>query len=122
MQSILNEPEPEAWRQIAPLLDDAIARLGRKDRDAIVLRFFENRTLAEVGAALGASEDAAKMRVNRALEKLRKFFAKRGVTLTALAIAGAVSANSVHAAPAGIGENNFCRRGGTRARRPPLQP
>src|ERR1035441_7418018 len=102
MQSILNEPEPEAWRQIAPLLDDAMGRLGEKDRNAIVLRFFENKNLSEVGAALGASEDAAKMRVNRALEKLRKFFTKRGVTHSAAIIVGAVSANSVQAAPAAL--------------------
>ena len=56
------------------------------------------KNFGEVGAALGASEDAAKMRVNRALEKLRKMFSKRGVTLTAEAIAGAVSAYSVQAA------------------------
>jgi uncharacterized protein (TIGR03435 family) len=99
MQSILNEPESEAWRQIAPLLDDAMGRLGEKDRNAVVLRFFENKNLREVGAALGASEDAAKMRVNRALEKLRKFFTKRGVVLSGVIIAGAVSANSVQAAP-----------------------
>ena len=102
MQSILDEPEAEAWRQIAPLLDDAMGRLGEKDRNAIVLRFFENKNLAEVGAALGASEDAAKMRVNRALEKLRKFFTKRGVAYSAAIIAGAVSANSVQAAPVAL--------------------
>ncbi|MGH7976802.1 MAG: RNA polymerase sigma factor, partial [Limisphaerales bacterium] len=102
MQSTLNDTESEAWFQIAPILDDAISRLGARDRDAIVLRFFENKNLREVGAALDASEDAAKMRVNRALEKLRKFFTKRGVTFSAAAIAGAVSANSVHAAPIGL--------------------
>jgi uncharacterized protein (TIGR03435 family) len=102
MQAILNEPESEAWRQIAPLLDDAMGRLGEKDRNAIVLRFFENKNLAEVGAALGASEDAAKMRVNRALEKLRKIFSKRGVNSTTAAIAGAVSANSVQTAPVAL--------------------
>jgi RNA polymerase sigma factor (sigma-70 family) len=102
MQSLLNEPGPEVWPQIAPLLDAAMERLGEKDRNAIVLRFFENKSLGEVGLALGASEDAAKMRVNRALEKLRKFFMKRGVTLSGTAIAGAVSANSVQAAPVGL--------------------
>jgi RNA polymerase sigma factor (sigma-70 family) len=102
MQTILNEPEPEAWPQIAPLLDDAMGRLGEKDRNAIVLRFFENKNLREVGAALGASEDAAKMRVNRALEKLRNFLAKHGVIHSNLAIAAAVSAHSVHAAPIGL--------------------
>ena len=102
MQSTLDESAPEAWPQLAPLLDDAMGRLGEKDRNAIVLRFFENKNLSEVGAALGASEDAAKMRVNRALEKLRKFFSKRGLALSGAIIAGAVSANSVHAAPAAL--------------------
>src|SRR5580704_995986 len=97
MQSTLNESESEAWLQIAPILDSAISKLGQRDRDAIMLRFFANKSLNEVGSALGASEDAAKMRVNRALEKLRKFFAKRGVTLTTTIIAGAVSVNSVQA-------------------------
>ena len=63
-------------------------QLGQKDHDALVLRFFENKTFAEVGATLGASEDAAKMRVNRALEKLRKFFAKRGVSSTRPSLPG----------------------------------
>jgi RNA polymerase sigma factor (sigma-70 family) len=99
MQSILNESETEVWPKIAPLLDTAVAGLREKDRQAIVLRFYEGRNLREVGLALGAREDAAEKRVNRALEKLRKFFTKRGVTLSAAAIAGAVSANSVHAAP-----------------------
>jgi RNA polymerase sigma factor (sigma-70 family) len=102
MQSLLNESEPNVWPQIAPLLDAAMAGLGEKDRNAVVLRFFENKSLGEVGRALGASEDAAKMRVNRALEKLRKFFSKRGIVFPAALIAGAVSANSVHAAPVGL--------------------
>ena len=102
MQSTLNEPDANVWPQIAPLLDDALGKLGERDRHALVLRFFENKSLAEVGAALGASEDAAKMRVNRALEKLRKLFGKRGVALSATLIAGAVSASSVQAAPAGL--------------------
>jgi RNA polymerase sigma factor (sigma-70 family) len=102
MQTLQTENEPDHWRHIAPLLDDALARLGEKDRHAVVLRFFDGKNFGEVGAALGGSEDAAKMRVSRALEKLRKCFAKRGVTLTVAAIAGAVSANSVHAAPVGL--------------------
>ena len=94
-----SETEAEAWRQIAPLLDGAMEQLGWKDHDALVLRFFENKNFAEVGAALGASEDAAKMRVSRALEKLRRFFTKRGIDSTAANIAETISANSVHAAP-----------------------
>ncbi len=102
MQPILNEPENDAWRQIAPLLDTAMARLNEKDRHAIVLRFFQNKSLNEVGAALGASEDGARMRVNRALEKLRHYFVKRGIASTTAIIAGAISAHSIQAAPAGL--------------------
>jgi len=112
MQSLLNETESNAlsrrnpmeadWLQIAPLLDTAMAQLGEKDHNAVVLRFFAGRNFKDVSAALGMSEDGAKMRVNRALEKLRKFFTKRGVTLSVAVIAGAVSANSVQAAPAGL--------------------
>ena len=106
MQSVLNEvvnePESEAWSQIAPLLDGAMDKLGQKDHDALVLRFFEGRNFQEVGAALGASEDAAKMRVNRALEKLRKFFTTRGISSTTAIIAGAVTAHSIQAAPAAL--------------------
>ena len=103
MQSTLNETaSDETWTQIAPLLDSALEKLGQKDHDALVLRFFEGRNFKEVGAALGASEDAAKMRVSRALEKLRTFFTKRGVSSTTAIIAGTISANSVQAAPVAL--------------------
>jgi RNA polymerase sigma factor (sigma-70 family) len=102
MQSTLNEPDAAAWKQIAPLLDEAMGRLGETDRNAIVLRFFENKTAQEVAAKLKLNEAAAHKRVSRAVEKLRKFFTKRGVTLSATLIAGAVSANSVQAAPVGL--------------------
>jgi RNA polymerase sigma factor (sigma-70 family) len=102
MQSVLNEAGTDVWPKIAPMLDNAVAGLCEKDRKAIVLRFYEGRNLREVGMALGASEDAAEKRVNRALEKLRKFFTKRGVTLSSVAITGAISANSVQAAPVGL--------------------
>ena len=105
MQAILNEPESETWQQIAPLLDGAMEKLGQKDHDAVVLRFFEGRNFREVGAAMGASEDAAKMRVSRALEKLRRFFTKRGVSSTTAIIAGAISANSVQAAPVALAKS-----------------
>lgn len=102
MQSILNEPEPGAWNQIAPLLDEALNYLGEKEHDAVVLRFFDGKELKQVGAAMGTTEDAARMRVNRGVEKLREFLTRKGVTLSATAIAGAVAANSVQAAPAGL--------------------
>jgi RNA polymerase sigma factor (sigma-70 family) len=102
MESILNEPEPGVWNQIAPLLDEALNYLGEKEHDAVVLRFFDGKELKQVGAAMGTTEDAARMRVNRGVEKLRDFFTKKGVTLSATAITGAVAANSVQAAPAGL--------------------
>ncbi len=102
MQSLLNEPAAEAWMQIAPLLETAMAQLGEQEHNAIVLRFYEGKALKQVGAALGTGEDAARMRINRALEKLRKFFAGRGLTLSAAVIAAAVSTSAVQAAPAGL--------------------
>lgn len=91
-----------AWEQIAPLLDEAIGQLGETDRNAIVLRYFEQKNLREVGEAIGSTEDAAKKRVLRALDKLRGFFAKRGVTLTGAALAAVLVPKVVHAAPAGL--------------------
>jgi RNA polymerase sigma factor (sigma-70 family) len=100
MQSELDAQADSTWNQLSPLLDEAMLRLGQADRDALVLRYFEGRSLNEVGSALGASEEAAKKRVNRALEKLRKLFEKRGVHSTTSAIAETISTNSVLIAPA----------------------
>ena len=102
MQTVVNENESAAWTQIAPLLDAAMAGLNETDRHAVVLRFFDGKSMREVGAALGANEDAAKKRVNRALAKLQTFLRRRGVTSTTAIIAGAISANSVQAAPVAL--------------------
>jgi RNA polymerase sigma factor (sigma-70 family) len=106
MQSALHstETEAEAWTAIAPLLDQAMAGLGEKDQSAIVLRFFQAKEMKEVGAELGLSENAAKTRVCRAIEKLRRFFLRRGITASAAVITAAVSAHSVQAAPAGLAQ------------------
>jgi RNA polymerase sigma factor (sigma-70 family) len=100
MQSSVNENESEVWSKIAPLLEDAMGRLSEKDRNVIALRFFEGKNFQEVGASLGVTENAAKKRLAAGLEKLRRFFVKRGVVAAAAVIAGAVSTNSVQAAPA----------------------
>src|SRR2546427_8455232 len=102
MQSLLDETGSDIWRQIAPLLDDAVAGLSETDRHAIVLRFYEGRNLREVGAALGASEDAAEKRVNRAVEKLRTFLTRRGITLSATVLTTTIASQAVTAAPAGL--------------------
>src|SRR6266576_812567 len=102
LQTVLDESGNDTWRHIAPLRDTAVASLNEKDRQAIMLRFYEGRNLREVGAALGASEDAAEKRVSRAVERLREFFAKRGVTVGASGLVVVLSANAVQAAPAGL--------------------
>lgn len=101
MQSELNTPEPDSlWRQMAPHLEAAMTRLGTADRALLALRFYENKSGAEAAALLGIREAVAHKRTARALEKLRKFFSKRGVNSTTTLIAGEISAHSVSAAPA----------------------
>jgi RNA polymerase sigma factor (sigma-70 family) len=102
MQNSLVETECNVWPQIEPLLDAAMAALSEADHHALVLRFFDGKSMREVGAALGASEDAAKVRVNRAVEKLRLFFSKRGVVVPVAILTAAISASSVQAAPASL--------------------
>ena len=102
MQSSLNQTGTDAWTQLAPVLDVALNELGATDRAALVLRYFENQSAGEMAAALRMKEDAVQKRVTRALEKLRARLVKRGVTLTATVIAGAVAANVIQAAPIGL--------------------
>lgn len=101
MNAILHEPQP-AWDELRPVIDDAMHELPEHDRTAILLRYFEALPLARVGAALGLSENAARMRVDRALEKLRGRLTQRGITSTAAALGGALSVQPVVAAPLGL--------------------
>jgi RNA polymerase sigma factor (sigma-70 family) len=102
--AVMNEErETEAsWEEIAPHLDAALAELTEPDRDAVLLRYFENKPAQEMAAILGISAEAAQKRVNRAVEKLRGNFAKRGVTAGMAGLAGVISVNAVQAAPAGL--------------------
>ena len=90
------------WTHIEPLLDEAMHALAETDRTAILLRYFENKSLREVGQTLGTNEDAARKRVSRAVERLREFFAKRGVSVGTSGLVVVISANAVQAAPAGL--------------------
>jgi len=90
------------WADIEPLLDEAMESLDETDRSAVLLRYFENKSLREVGQTIGASEDAAQKRVSRAVERLREFFSKRGVTVGASGLVVVLSANAVQAAPVGL--------------------
>ncbi|MGZ4972215.1 MAG: sigma-70 family RNA polymerase sigma factor [Limisphaerales bacterium] len=104
MQSASTGPEVDAWAELSPLLETAMAGLGEKEQDAIVLRFYQDKSYKAVGAAMGASEEASKMRVSRSLEKLRKYFSKHGVVSTTAIIAAAISGNSVQAAPVALAQ------------------
>ncbi|HEY1789766.1 MAG TPA: sigma-70 family RNA polymerase sigma factor [Verrucomicrobiae bacterium] len=98
-----SEETPEVdWTLIAPILDEAINELGKTDRMAVLLRFFEQRDFHSVGEILGSNEDATRMRVNRALEKLRIGLKRRGVTTTAAALATVLTVGVVETAPAGL--------------------
>ena len=90
------------WTHIEPLLDEAMHALDDTDRAAVLLRYFENKSLREVGQALGTSDDTAQKRVSRAVERLREFFTKRGITVGASGLVVAISANAVQAAPVGL--------------------
>ncbi len=90
------------WNRLAPELDEALARLGEADRNALLLRFAEGRNHREVGVALGLTEETAKKRVNRALEKLRGVLAGKGVTLTVALLAGLLTDRLSAAPPAGL--------------------
>jgi len=88
------------WQEIRPVLDDAMHELDEADRDAVLLRFFEGKSLREVGAALCLTENAARMRVDRALEKLRRALVRRRVNSTSSALASALAVGMVAAPPA----------------------
>jgi RNA polymerase sigma factor (sigma-70 family) len=90
------------WTQIEPLLDEAMDALDVTDRAAVLLRYFENKSLREVGQTLGTNDDAAQKRVSRAVDRLREFFAKHGVTIGASGLVVVISANAVQAAPIGL--------------------
>ncbi len=103
----MNTPDSSAeadplWEEVKPVLDDAMHGLDDKDRNAVVLRFYESQSLREVGVALGLSENAARMRVGRALTKLRNLLAQRGVSSSTSGLAKALGVSATFSAPAGM--------------------
>src|SRR5260370_4354748 len=103
MQGGAFNPAPERVRnETSQVLDAAMAELNAAEKTAVLLRFFENKELKAVGQALGISEDAARMRVNRALEKLRDLLARRGITSAPAALGAALGAHAEQGTPAGF--------------------
>jgi RNA polymerase sigma factor (sigma-70 family) len=90
------------WQQLAPHLDLAVSALSESDRSAILLRFYEKAPMSKVGERLGVSEDAAKKRVSRAVERMRDFLAERGVKIGGVVLAGMLAEKTVQAAPAAM--------------------
>lgn len=103
MNQLLHDDTPPVdWNRFRPVIEEAMHELDDQDRHAVLLRYFQNKTLNEVGAALNLTENAARMRVDRALDKLRGKLARHGITTTAAALAAVMAANAVQAAPAGL--------------------
>lgn len=102
MNELLANESDATWENIAPHLDDALGALGEADRDALMLRYFERKSAQEMAQVLGVSTEAAQKRVTRAVERLREFFAERGVTVGASGLAGIIGTNAVQAAPVGL--------------------
>jgi RNA polymerase sigma factor (sigma-70 family) len=102
MNQLLSAESDATWEAISPHLDAALGEMSEPDRDALLLRYFERKSAREMAATLGISDEAAQKRVTRAVERLREFFAKRGVTVGASGLAVVISANAVEAAPVGL--------------------
>jgi RNA polymerase sigma factor (sigma-70 family) len=96
------EDTDPVWHDLRPVLDEAMHELNATDRDAVLMRYFEERAMAEIGARFGITENAARMRVDRALEKLRAALVKRGVSTTAAVLVAGLTQHAVGAAPGGL--------------------
>ena len=96
------EGNEAVWKPLEPHLDQAVAALSEADRQAILLRFYEKKPLLEIGRQLGLSEEAAKKRVSRAIQKLRDFLVRRGVTVGGTLMAGLMAEHTVLAVPPGL--------------------
>ncbi len=99
----MNDAQSDStWREIQPLLDEAMTCLTERDRDAVVLRFFEDRSLKDVGDALGISPDAAQKRLSRSLERLRESLARKQRFVTPAALAAAITAGAIQVTPGSV--------------------
>ncbi|MES2697967.1 MAG: sigma-70 family RNA polymerase sigma factor [Verrucomicrobiota bacterium] len=101
-ERLINDETAAEWERVRPVLDEAMRELGEAEREAVLLRFFEQRPFAQIGAALNVSEDAARMRVERALEKLRALLGRRGIASAGAALGAALAGHASVTAPAAL--------------------
>jgi RNA polymerase sigma factor (sigma-70 family) len=100
MQPTLESNDADSiWERITPHLNDALEKLSAADREVVMIRFFGNKSHKDVAEALGVSEETARKRISRALERLRVIFARRGVAVSSLALMAAFAAHGAQAAP-----------------------
>lgn len=90
------------WEQLRPVLDESLNELAEPEREAVLLRFFQGRSFAEIATPLRLSEDGARKRVDRAVDRLRASLARRGITSTPAALAAALASPPAIAAPNGL--------------------
>jgi RNA polymerase sigma factor (sigma-70 family) len=102
MQTLEHGEGDGVWEEANLVIDEVLDKLNARDRQVLLLRFFQKQSFREIGGKLGASEDAVRMRVERALEKLREHLSRRGITSTTAALSAAMAGQSVLSAPAGL--------------------
>lgn len=102
MEQPQTQTEDEHWAEIEPLLNQSLAALKAGERDCVLLRFFQGASFGEIGKSLGLSEEAARKRVNRSLDKMRQFFTKNGIIVPAVALPVLLAAHAAKAVPLGL--------------------
>jgi RNA polymerase sigma factor (sigma-70 family) len=94
--------EVPVWEEIAVSLDEEVSRLRESERQLILLRFYQGKSMAEIGAVLNVPEDTARKRVGAAVEKLRRLFKVKGVGVSAVGLGAVLAARTTQAVPVGF--------------------
>ncbi len=90
------------WERLRPVIDEAMDQLTDRDREIVLQRFFKGLTFAELATRLTVPESTARLRAERALEKLRIHLGKHGVTSTSAALGLLLANQPLAAAPASL--------------------
>ena len=98
--------EKPEWESLSPHLEEAVEKLGDRDRQAVLLRFYEQKSLPDMAAAMGVSEEGAKKRVFRAVDKLKRHFARRGFGIASALDCQRLGYSACAGRTSGAGNNN----------------